>query len=275
MMALRLLLLFAGAAASPATAQNRAFGSVVPALRITPTDILPRAPGQRLDEYCANEVVTPRGPAARAVAARGWHVTGEARVGTLVAVSFVAGLEPATSGLCLVEGGNVGLFEGARLVAIVHAARSDGGPLRRIGATSVPGRLRLWPEAYTPPLADLVARGEGAAVVPVAASENWCGGIAIPTAYGLTIATARRRILAAGWRPAPPPAAEIAATSGRDFDFRRAGISELEVCSGTGFGLCLFNYRHPRGARLQVQTAGEAEAVVDQRVTCAAPRRGR
>lgn len=151
----------------------------------------------------------------------------------------------------------------------MHRAPGDHAPLRRIASTTRPGRLRLWSEEYSPPLGDLVASGDGAVVAPLAASESWCDGIIVPNVYGLRIAAARLRILRAGWRPAPQAAADIAEVGAvRDFDFRRAGIVEVEVCSGTGFGLCLFNYRHPRGARLQVQTAGEDEAVVDQQVIC-------
>ena len=261
-------------AAGPATAaaQPRGFASAVPAIRVTPTGVLPHGPGQPLDDYCTDKVVTPRGAAARAVAARGWLVTGEERLGRLTAVSFVGGLRPGMSGTCLIDAGNVGLFDGERLRAIVHGGQ-DGAQPRRVTATTVPDRLRIWSEEYSPPLADIVARGEGAAVVSIAASESWCGGIAVPNVYGLTIEAARRRILAVGWRPAPPPAADIAAaTGGRDLDFRRAGLTEVEVCSGTGFGLCLFNYRHPRGARLEIQTAGEESEIVGQWVTCAAQR---
>jgi hypothetical protein len=203
-------------------------------------------------------------------------VTGEAPFGRLTAISFVGTLEPGTSGICLVDGGNIGLFAGDRLLAIVHTPRNDMSPVRRITRTNTPSRLRIWSEEYSPPLADLVVRGGGAAVEPIADRESWCGGIVLPNIYGLRIGAARRRLLAAGWLPAPPPAAEIAdVTGGRDFDFRRAGVTEVEVCSGTGFGLCLFNYRHPRAARLQVQTAGEHESVVDRGVTCGAPRRRR
>lgn len=272
---IRLVAVLLAFIAAPAAAQAPLFQSQLQSLRITRTAALPAGPRQQLHDYCRDKVVAPRGAGARAVAGRGWHVTGEAPLGRLVAVSFVASLEPGTSGICLVDGGNVALFGGPRLLAIVHA-RGEAALLRRITRTPVPGRLRIWSEEYTPPIADIVARGGGAAVVPIADREIWCGGVALPNIYGLRIGPARRRLLAAGWRPAPPPAADIAdVTGGRDFDFRRAGVTEVEVCSGTGFGLCLFNYRHPRGARLQVQTAGEEESVVDRGVTCGTARRRR
>ncbi|WP_442678280.1 hypothetical protein ACSBM8_12160 [Sphingomonas sp. ASY06-1R] len=111
-----------GVRPAAATAQIAAMprlASAIPALMLTPADLLPPAPASAADrDNCAHLLSNAKSPAARMVAARGWAVTGEAQVGGYRAVSFVGKMQPGTSGSCQLERGNVGFFRGEKLVAL-------------------------------------------------------------------------------------------------------------------------------------------------------------
>jgi hypothetical protein len=266
------------AVAGPATTRP-SFVSSVPGLRITAASVLPRAPGGGFAGSCT--VIAARSVEGRAVAERGWGVTAETRLGRYAIVSFAGKFTTGGSGSCFVEDGNIGLFEHGRLIAIVHGigAAFEGTGTHTITPTFVtalgsPGRLRIWGESYYPPLADLEERPTGAAVVPLAAADRWCGGgVGVPNIYETRIEVARRRLARNGWRPVPTPASEFVERSfGSDLRMRRAGIVEVEGCSGTGYGLCTFNYRHPRGPTLRVISAGNDDPhpgiVINYEVDC-------
>ena len=273
------------AIAAPAAARP-SFGSSVSGLRITATAVLPPAPGGNVAGGCT--VIDARTPEGRAVEERGWGVTQEARLGRYAIVSFAGRFTAGGSASCFVEDGNIGLFEHGRLVAIVHGI---GAPFEGTGTTTVtptyvsatggPGRLRIWGESYYPPIADLVETPTGAAVVPVAAADRWCGGaVSVPNIYDRKIESSRRRLAQSGWRPVPTSASAYGeGPFGSARELRRAGVVEVESCSGTGYGVCVFNYRHALGATLRVTSAGNDAPrtgfVIDYSVSCPAQQRSR
>jgi hypothetical protein len=256
--------------AASATPAGAGYSSTVSALRITPVGALPRGLGVGLDDYCSDKVTDARSPQARAVEARGWHVTAEQPVGRYLAVSFAGRFEPMTSGVCGTSDGNVALFDGERLVAIVHAARSGMETPRLVTALEEQGRLRIWGEEHAPPLADLVVSGDGVTVAAVAPADRWCdGAVSVPNVFVSRIREARTHILRAGWRADPPAAEEIAESSyGVETELRREGVTEVQSCSGTGYALCAFSYRSRAGPTLDVTTAGEEQRVVYYAVEC-------
>jgi hypothetical protein len=75
-----------------------------------------------------------------------------------------------------------------------------------------------------------------------------------------------------GWKPADMSAAGTRSL-GMAEDIAKHGIVEVEDCSGTGFGFCLYQYEGPAGS-LVVTTAGQIEAdgtmptVVSYSVAC-------
>ena len=95
---MRLTLLLA-LAAGPALAEPQ-LASQVPGLAIVPLATLPAAPqDQGETEFCSHLFLdSPMTPGGRDAAARGWHVTAEAPLGDLTAVSLVGIATPATSG---------------------------------------------------------------------------------------------------------------------------------------------------------------------------------
>lgn len=223
-----------------------------------------------MDEYCEGyraETLTATGSA---VQAQGWIVTSEAALGRYRVVSFASGFDPGTSGICTVRGGNIGVFDGERLVALAYAA---SGSETRPGSVQPMenGALLIWGGDYpAPPLGELHLAGDRPRLKAVADEQAFCRRTAVvPNVYGLPIQTARTSLAAHGWRPAPPEEAP----GGYDGASALAakGVVEAEACSGTGMGFCAFKYRGVAGT-LDVTTTGgpdEADnAVVSYSVTC-------
>ncbi|MBW6401475.1 hypothetical protein KPL78_26730 [Roseomonas sp. HJA6] len=258
----RLLLLAAVLATpllrQPAAAQPApAIRSDIPALRFVPLQRLPRAPAMRGADLCRHLLSAPRTEAGRQVAAAGWAVTREAKLGPYDVVSFVGAIEPGTSGSCRLGDGNLGIFRAGGLVAIAYAPTAGAaaiGTLRPFGADA----LRLWDGDFlSQPVADLrLGAGDGLTIQPLAAEEPVCGGSAmVPNIYGRPIDQARAMLLRHGWTPAPP-AGPREGNDPRVTELVRRGLPEVEDCSGTGFGFCGFTYRGTAGT-LNVTTVGD------------------
>ena len=80
----------------------------------------------------------------------------------------------------------------------------------------------------------------------------------IPAIRDLTYHAARKRLLAAGWKPLRTKSANDPDVSeGNGPSFWRRGYSEVEACSGTGLGNCAFLFKDGYGNHLRVITAGE------------------
>ena len=84
----------------------------------------------------------------------------------------------------------------------------------------------------------------------------------IPAITEYTYHKARKRLLAAGWRPVRTKSIKEAR---KDLDilhgngplFWRKGYVEIEACSGTGVAACAFLFKDVYGNRLRVTTEGE------------------
>ncbi|MGL4235730.1 hypothetical protein [Tabrizicola sp.] len=255
-MILRLSLALATLAA-PALGETQ-LSSQVAGLQIVALDSLPAAPGDAAPpEFCDHLTLpNPETPAGRAVQAQGWSVTSEVPFGDLTAVSFVGGFVPATSGTCELLDGNVGLFSGDRIVALIYGTKG-AGPLIGYASPFGDDGVRILSGDLLPgPTADLGRIGsDGIAVTPLAKVEPFCGGAAsVPYIYNLPIDQARILLMEAGWQPVPGDRE----TEGMGFAsaIAAAGVPEVEECSGTGFGFCAYGYTRPAGD-LSVTTAGE------------------
>lgn len=231
--------------------------SFVPGLSFTLLSALPPAPATAASRQgCEHLLHKPAWAAGQQVAAAGWGVTGEARVGRYEAVSFAGGFQGGTSGSCQLSQGNLAIFDGGRLLAVAYSAR---GATRSIGdiVPLAPDGLRLWDGDFLPqPLADLQAgQNDVLAILPLAAQEAVCNGRAqVPNIYGMPIDQARQRLRQQGWTPVPATRADA---PGREGELAKQGITEVDGCSGTGFGFCRFGYRGPAG-QLGVTTVGDA-----------------
>jgi hypothetical protein len=235
---------------------------------------LPRAPGpvQNRSE-CENYVVRPVSAAGRLVAARGWAVTGDEAFGTYRAVSFAGKFEPSTSAHCSVEQGNIGIFNGTKLLALAYAPQGSEESIGKI-VTLEDGGLRVWSgDILSSPIGDIhVPHGELMRLGALAAEDSFCHSkVLVPNIYGQPIDKARRILMDKGWKPvASKPVSDPEA---REAGFVKHGIVEVDSCAGTGYAFCAFNYKSSMGL-LSVTTAGEGSEmkdtpnVVDYHVRC-------
>lgn len=220
---------------------------------------LPSAPGDAGDkDTCSNFIVQPATAAGRQVAARGWSVTGEAKVGALQAVSFAGRFEQGTSGTCSISDGNVAIYDNDQLIAIAYVERSASDSIGHVAGLEN-GSARVWDGDFlSSPLGDIELTDDSQLRLgKMAREESLCAGKAIvPNIYGMSIDKARTALAEKGWSPAPGEPKTDPAQFGREIALIKQGIIETDSCSGTGLGYCGFNYRGPAGS-LSVTTAGE------------------
>jgi len=80
----------------------------------------------------------------------------------------------------------------------------------------------------------------------------------IPPIYNSTYHKARKKLLAAGWKPfQTKTATDPDVANGNGELFWRQGYVEIEACSGTGVAACAFLFKDTYGNRLRVTTSGE------------------
>ena len=247
------------------------FETQIPALAFVPLDRLPANPSPGgLSRDCHHLLKTPMTAGGRLAKTLGWGVTAEVPLDGRIAVSFIGSAEPATSGTCELGHGNIGVFEGGRIVALAYARSSAGQSIGRISPRPQ-GGARVWDGDVVPrPLGDLSPMvGGGLVIDKVTSSDRVCGNAAaVPTIYDLPIDRARDVLRRAGWNPVPATAGADD-RDGRATDLAAAGVIEVEDCSGTGFGFCSFAYRNNAG-NLSVVTVGVGPLpiVCDDQVEC-------
>lgn len=253
-----------------------ALASPVPGLVLTQLSRLPSPPSSADAGYCQHLLITPATDAGVLVRDLGWVVTAELKLGPYDAVSFAGGFEAGTSGSCRLIDGNVGIFEGDRLVHLVYAEPDAELGIGRIEPFETTG-IRIWSGDFLPqPIADLHEDENGTVSLEMpAALERFCEGEAeVPNIYGMPIAQARSILADHGWLPFR------SILPGQEADPRsqallQAGMIEVETCSGTGFGYCSLLYEG-QFARLSVTSVGEGDAaitppVAGYAVSCALP----
>lgn len=250
-----------------AGAQTPTFASQVDGLEGVALEELPvgaAQPQERESEACVVPQAEVSTPAGQAVAAKNWLVTAEIELGGFTFVSFVERAERGTSGSCWLSDGNVGVFLGDDLLGVIYAddqMEYGIGKIQKLEGD----RLRIrGGNFYGTPRADLqVVDGDLFLIKSVAERDSFCDGkVMVPNIYGLRIHDARRILFQEDWRPNPALAArEYGSSFGPSFD-------ELDSCSGTGFGLCSFEYVWRDSGRLYVTTGGELYSVVALEVSC-------
>lgn len=261
-----------------ALAQDIRIESQVPGIAALAIGELPANPAP-LDpmDYClASASGDPVIAAAKQVAAAGWGVVDEYEQDGYAYIAFVGAATPGTSGSCLLENGNIGIFRDGGIVGLVYGDDTEktyGVARARLLET---GALRIFDGDYlSMPVGDLSHDGSGHFVMgPVAARDEFCAGAgSVPTLYHQPITDGRKLLLAEGW--APSPASAETREGWMDFmrDMADSGLEEVQECAGTGFGFCSFQYRHAGGWTLDVTTVGEGAegkgpAIVGYDVTC-------
>lgn len=247
--------------------------SEVREIRAAEVSTLPEGPyPSKSDDNCSGDFTEPTTDAGRYVQQRGWGVLSEVGIGDYQFVSFAGEFIPGTSGTCAVRQGNIGVFDGSRLKAILYTARKSD-ELIGVLVPVEDGIVRVWSGGYLGhPVADISVGSVGLIVAKVAAEDTFCQGrIPMPNVYEMPITDARDKLQAAGWEPVPQPKEEW----GQQIDLHDIGITETVSCSGTGLAFCRYAYK-TSGASLDVVTAGEmfddnVPSVSSYSVTCSPP----
>lgn len=95
---------------------------------------------------------------------------------------------------------------------------------------------------------------------PPAPQTSVSGEFPVPKIYGLTYDEARKLLIQEGWVPAKNRMIHgdsVEASSGNGPEFWKRGYWELDSCSGTGLGHCMFRFIDPSRRVMVVVTEGE------------------
>jgi hypothetical protein len=243
--------------------------STVSGLKFMVLNTLPEAP-RIIGRAICNCLADPTSEGGKLVKARGWAVTGEAPMGRFEAVSFAARFEDVYGGSFAVRQGNVAMFEGPRLIALVYGAKASDEAISFVEPLEGSG-VRIWDgESPSHPVGDIRADGSDLRLGPLAAEQSFCHGKAVvPNIYGMPIGKARALLQAKGWKPAPSKLGTNEDEFGREIALAKRGVVEVSNCSGTGLGFCSFDYIGADG-RLGVTTVGDDDfpSVSAYGVTC-------
>ncbi|QQP95579.1 hypothetical protein [Lysobacter enzymogenes] len=231
-------------------------------LRLEPIADVPAPPAEAAAEVHGDCAVAPASVEARAAQARGWKVFGEREwqgyrvVGVAAAPGVLAGMG------CTSGGGRLLLFRDGRSVAQVFEPGARAGDAT-VGVQGFDdgedaklrgGDAALGVYDWAVQRARIRADDGTLRLQALPEADLYCGGrAAVPRVEGVALPQARERLLARGWRAAPPQREEPGFVAG----MIEAGYPEVEDCAGTGQGFCSFAYRNPAGDRLTLVTAGE------------------
>ncbi|WP_459463598.1 hypothetical protein [Rhizobium sp. No.120] len=237
------MLISAGWFAAPASAKDQiALKSEVPGLKITRLAKLPDAPASDSSGTPSCGVLPEaKSAGAKTASDLGWGVTGEAKFGPYEAVSFAAEFDQATGSACAIDQGNVALFDGSNLFALIYADKNSKLTIGRI--TAVKDHLRILDGGLVQmPIGEIRLESGNVEVKPLAAEEQVCDGKAVvPNVYGKPITEARQAIIAKGWQPFQSPPPSYPDPFGDSI--RKMGIVETTDCAGTGLAYCSYYYR--------------------------------
>jgi len=241
-------------------------------ITMSPVSVLPAAPEPAKKRESCTSRIEPKTTAGQLVAAKGWAVTGEVKVGRYTVVSFVGQCEQGGSGTEVMTQGNLGIFSD-KLLAIAYTRQADDlliGTVRKLDG----GGARLYDgDRLGAPVADLRLTDAGEfTLASLAAFDPVCGRRAkVPNVFNLPIDKARKRIMDAGWKPVE---AKLEEDQGYENDLHKAGVTEADGCAGTGMGYCSFEYTGAFG-KLSVTTTGDPDVkkgdfpkVLKYEVTC-------
>jgi hypothetical protein len=262
--------------AGPATAQQGTntdatltVVSRVPGIEIAKLAALPKAPPSASTREDCGTLDQPKTDGGKAANALGWGVTAEAKLGAYDAVSFAGKFDAGTSGSCEIDAGNVALFQGPQLVAIVYASSHSNQTISNIEPVGKQLRI-LDGDLVKMPVGDLRLAGDHAIEVdPLPDADPICDGQgAAPNVYHKSIRQARKILIAQGWTPVPSRSSDPLAKQ-----LHESGIVEANDCSGTGFAFCEYRYRKAN-MELHLTTFGDGDAptVADYSAACSRSR---
>ncbi|NJM51583.1 MAG: hypothetical protein HC843_12530 [Sphingomonadales bacterium] len=249
-------------------AENSApiFISHTPGIKVSQSRFLPGNPvSPEGADYCSHYLLDNPGRHAKFIGKAGWLVTNEYQDGNLELVSFTSSFELGTSGICFAKDGNIALFNDGNLAAIAYSVKGADLVLGSISLISGKSGEYYINDGNGPyaPLAKLTVNDGIAEIMPLPEQESYCSDEAIvPNIYGKKITDGRNALLKAGWKP-------LGDKDGGAEHLLRLGISEVESCSGTGYGFCRYSYGKG-DMTLWMTSVGEEYNIVSQSVNCGA-----
>lgn len=192
----------------------------------------------------------------------------EASLGGHRLITFAASSSRGPAGLCEFTGGNLGVFEGGRLVGLFWSHAKGDSPFGRL-QIDCEGVVDLHSSTFpVVPTAEIV-RLQGDLVLRARpATLAGCGGaVEVPQLWLAPIGTLRDSLIALGWTPMSPSAQDPVSA-----EMQAQGFPETESCSGTGANYCSYDYVRPE-ARLRVISLGELgpgyqPSVADYELNC-------
>jgi hypothetical protein len=244
--------------------------SHVPGLAITLLTKLPKAPASASSRDQCGASSEQDSDGGKIVESQGWGVISEVKFGPYEAVSFAGDFGWLAGGLCEMDEGNVALFRGSQLVALVYAPKTS---TETIGTISLAGdRLRIFDGGPAPePIGDITLTADGVIdVVPIATEEVICGGKAVvPNIYGKSIDKVRSELIAAGWTPIQGRPLIPNYPQGFLQSLRESGIIEADTCAETGLASCTYTYKKGDvGLNVESYGDGASPTVDDYAANC-------
>ena len=207
----------------------------------------------------------PHSEAGKRVHTNGWGVISEVYLGPYTFVSFASKFEQGTSGTCKVLEGNVGVFWGTELRAIIYAKDSSESSISALELVEG-GFVRAFSNHFgEEPIFDISLSGSDVELIEVRKFQTFCAGRAlVPNIYGFKSLAASQLLQNFDWRPVVGPDDLF----GREMELKASGLNEVQGCSGTGLAHCLLRYQNELGY-LDVVTIGEFdETIYSYTVTC-------
>ena len=207
----------------------------------------------------------PFSEAGKRIHANGWGVISEVYLGPYTFVSFASKFEQGTSGTCKVLEGNVGVFWGDDLKAIIYATDSINSSISALELVEG-GFVRAFSSHFgEEPIFDVSLSGSDVELIEVRKFQTFCAGRAlVPNIYGLKSLAASQLLQNFNWKPVVGSDDLF----GREMELKESGLNEVQGCSGTGLAHCLLKYHNKFGI-LDVVTIGEFdETIYSYTVTC-------
>lgn len=231
----------------------------------TEPDALSAPPAESVQDCRAVSATTLAG---RAVQDAGWQVVAEIALGGKDIVTFAAGSSPDAYGVCAYSDSYLGVFEGDRIVGMLRGsdpADNTFGPLLLADDETA----TLFGSAFPMlPLAEIVHDNGTFTVQAASMMRAECGGlVSVAQLAGSPVGEMRNGLIALGWTPGTPAAADEIA-----HDMQVWGFPETASCSAAPPYYCSYVYQHPQ-ATLEVTSIGEmidghAPVVADYTINC-------
>lgn len=246
-------------------AQSQAQSSISELLIAEITNIPAGPYPERTEDMCKWFQIEPKTIVGIAIKGLGWGVMSEVNLGPYQFVSFAGEFNPGTSGMCQRNQGNIAVFQNQKLTSIIYTKPENDYLIGNLEVIEG-GALRVLSGGFIEwPVADIQLTNDGYKIKEISELQSFCAGKSIvPNIYGDTIPQARGRLFKFGWAPSKSGDGLWTRAQG----LKDSGITEIQSCSGTGLGMCRFDYKNDHASLMVTTIAEEGEVVKYYWVEC-------